>query len=178
MPSLSASWTASIAEGKVATVPLSTWAVAIIKNANQDLAGKWGVMPWPIWAGQEVSYCGAFGGSAYALPKGVANPDEAIKLAEYMTTDPVALKNCAVDQGVPAYLPGLEHMAFNEPDEFYGGQVLMDVYYERDLPPFYKLHTSDALEVATPEIQAYMEGQKSAADAWKAVEAGLIAKGY
>jgi len=178
LPFATPSWMANLNEGITATLCLPTWGLGQLKAIAPDLAGKWGIMPWPLWAKDAPPYCGVEGGSLYVVPKAAPHPEEALKLLEYICTDPVAMQNTSLYQGIPAYEPALATSPLNNPDDYYGGQILMDVYNQRQLPISPKWHYVECTKVGGPELQAFMEGQKTAADAWKAIEGGLIALGF
>ncbi len=111
----------------------STWVSAawgantIISNAP-DTKGDWAVAPMPQWtAGGQVA--GNWGGSSTVVFKDSAHPKEAAEFALWLnsTTQPVELMVKGA-QLYPALTSELSSPAVNTPSDFYGGQVVNQVF--------------------------------------------------
>ncbi|MFI7299211.1 ABC transporter substrate-binding protein [Streptomyces sp. NPDC050121] len=113
--------------GKVLTFVSPAWAAGGLKSDLKDLAGKWSVAPMPTWeAGDGKSASG--GGSATSVMTGCKTPREAVQFADFLSSDPQAVKT-GIEGGLyPASKAGQEDPALTGGDPYFGGQKVGDVY--------------------------------------------------
>lgn len=121
-------WNKAAADGKILAWPSAVWATALIKTGVPGTAGKWGVAPLPQWSTGEAK-AGNWGGSTTAVFKDSKHPYEAAQFALWLNTDPEALKILITKGGLyPAAKAGQKLPEFQQPDPFYGGQKVYDVF--------------------------------------------------
>jgi multiple sugar transport system substrate-binding protein len=113
--------------GKVLTFVSPAWAAGGLKSDLKDLAGKWRVAPMPTWeAGDGKSASG--GGSATSVMTGCKTPREAVQFADFLSSDPQAVKT-GIESGLyPASKAGQEDPSLTGGDPYFGGQKVGDVY--------------------------------------------------
>ncbi|MDN0196243.1 sugar ABC transporter substrate-binding protein [Streptomyces sp. S.PNR 29] len=113
--------------GKVLTFVNAAWAAGGLKSDLKDLAGKWRVAPMPTWkAGDGKS--ASSGGSATSVMTGCKTPREAVQFADFLSSDPQAVKT-GIESGLyPASKAGQEDPSLTGGDPYFGGQKVGDVY--------------------------------------------------
>ncbi|KJS60211.1 ABC transporter substrate-binding protein [Streptomyces rubellomurinus] len=127
-PSNDASQFTGMANGKILSDVNAVWDAPIIASSVKDGAGQWAVAPMPVWDAAAPVY-GNDGGSATAVLKGCAHAKEAAEFAAWMSTDADSVANLIKVTGIyPAATSGLANPALAQPDPFYGGQVVYDVF--------------------------------------------------
>jgi multiple sugar transport system substrate-binding protein len=128
-PSYDPSLYKDMGSGKVLSDVNAVWDTPIVASSvDKATAGKWAVAPMPVWDAANPVY-GNDGGSATAVLKGCAHPDEATQFAVWMSTDQSSVSNLIKVTGIyPAATSGLSNPALSAPDAFYGGQKIYDVF--------------------------------------------------
>ncbi|GHK04142.1 ABC transporter substrate-binding protein [Streptomyces sp. NPDC003753] len=113
--------------GKVLTFVGPAWAAGGLKSDLKGEAGKWRVAPMPTWeAGDGKSASG--GGSATSVMTGCKTPREAVQFADFLSSDPQAVKT-GIEGGLyPASKAGQEDPSLTGGDPYFGGQKVGDVY--------------------------------------------------
>ncbi|WNZ10796.1 sugar ABC transporter substrate-binding protein [Streptomyces sp. 11x1] len=113
--------------GKVMTFVAASWASGGIKSDLKGQAGKWRVAPMPTWeAGDGTS--ASSGGSATSVMTGCKSPREAVQFADFLSSDPQAVKT-GIEGGLyPASKAGQDDPSLTGGDPFFGGQKVGDVY--------------------------------------------------
>jgi multiple sugar transport system substrate-binding protein len=138
LATFSPEWSAALATGKIWAWPTAVWGAGVIKGSAPDTAGGWAVAPLPTWtAEQKVS--GSWGGGGLSVFTTSKHPCEAAQFALWMGTDPEAMKILNTAIGIyPTTTTLLADPLFSEPDPFFGGQKIFDVFLEssQQLPDF------------------------------------------
>jgi multiple sugar transport system substrate-binding protein len=113
--------------GKVLTFVAPAWAAGGLKSDLKGEAGKWRVAPMPTWeAGDGKSASG--GGSATSVMTGCKTPREAVQFADFLSSDPQAVKT-GIEGGLyPASKAGQDDPSLMGGDPFFGGQKTGEVY--------------------------------------------------
>jgi multiple sugar transport system substrate-binding protein len=113
--------------GKVLTFVNAAWAAGGIKSDLKGEAGKWRVAPMPTWkAGDDKS--ASSGGSATSVMTGCKTPREAVQFADFLSSDPQAVKT-GIETGLyPASKAGQDDPSLTGGDPFFGGQKVGEVY--------------------------------------------------
>lgn len=113
--------------GKVLTFVAPAWAAGGLKSDLKTLSGKWRVAPMPTWAaGDNKSASG--GGSATSVMTGCKSPREAVQFADFLSSDPQAVKT-GIETGLyPASKAGQDDPSLMGGDPYFGGQKVGDVY--------------------------------------------------
>jgi len=113
--------------GKVLTFIGASWAAGGLKSDLKDETGKWRVAPMPTWeAGDNKS--SSNGGSATSVMTGCKTPRQAVQFADFLSSDPQAVKT-GIEGGLyPASKAGQDDPSLTGGDPFFGGQKVGDVY--------------------------------------------------
>ncbi|SNX66168.1 multiple sugar transport system substrate-binding protein [Streptomyces sp. TLI_55] len=113
--------------GKVLTFVGAAWAAGGLKSDLQNLSGKWRVAPMPTWAAGDGKSASS-GGSATSVMTGCKTPKEAVQFADFLSSDPQAVKT-GIEGGLyPASKAGQEDPSLTGGDPYFGGQKVGDVY--------------------------------------------------
>jgi lactose/L-arabinose transport system substrate-binding protein len=168
----------------VALITIPVWMGGFLKGWIAPAAvGNWGVALMPAFtAGGNRSASG--GGSSYYIPETSTNPTAAWALIKFLDLD--GANNAAIYANMdifPAYYPAYEDPVFQEPDPYFGGQMVRAFFADvaRHSPPNHFLAPSgqavrDKVLIA---IQKFAMGQMTAqaalteAEEAAAVETGL-----
>lgn len=149
---------AEINAGTIATVHYAAWFPGLLAESAGDLAGKWSVAPSPNFEGLDTA--GDTGGSVDVIPEGTENVEQAVEFTTWLNSSPEALEILITDGGLfPSALAGLESESLLQPEEYFGGQVINEVFTEAatKVPsswmegPGYDL-TQDALKDAFAQV--------------------------
>nr|WP_314842937.1 sugar ABC transporter substrate-binding protein [uncultured Microbacterium sp.] len=120
---------ALVNSGKIATITYAAWFPSILAENAADLAGKWGVAPMPTNAGSDNS--GDSGGAAVVVLKNTKNAEAAAKFASWLNgSDETQEPLITVGGLFPSTLSGLDSEALLEESDFYGGQVINEVFID------------------------------------------------
>jgi len=132
-PDFSNAWYKDLQEGEIVSWVSAHWGDAILRDNAPDTAGKWRVAPMPQWDASGA-VAGNFGGSSTALLKGARYPEEALRFAVWLNTDPESVELLLKGgYGWPAVKDPVEEVpALAEKDEFFGGQRYNEVFAEAD----------------------------------------------
>ncbi|MFF3967119.1 ABC transporter substrate-binding protein [Streptomyces griseorubiginosus] len=113
--------------GKVLTFVGAAWAAGGLKSDLANLSGKWRVAPMPTWAAGDGKSASS-GGSATSVMTGCKTPKEAVQFADFLSSDPQAVKT-GIEGGLyPASKAGQEDPSLTGGDPYFGGQKVGDVY--------------------------------------------------
>jgi multiple sugar transport system substrate-binding protein len=120
---------ALVNNGSIATISYAAWFPSILAENAADLAGKWAVAPMPKNAGSDNS--GDSGGAAVVVLANADAPEAAAEFASWLNgSDDTQEALITVGGLFPSTLNGLSSPALREESEFYGGQVINDVFIE------------------------------------------------
>ena len=114
--------------GKIATYIVGAWGYRGMEGNLKATAGDWRAATVPQWdASHPVN--ANIGGSVTAVMKGTKHAQAAVEFAQWLTTDPTALKLAYKNSGFyPATLNGANMSEYSTPDPFFGGQKVGPVY--------------------------------------------------
>ena len=101
------------------------------------------------------------GGTSYSIPSKAKYPDEAWKVIEFTHLTKAVLQDFDERGAIPSYTPALEDEKLKKPWEYYGGQIIGDLYLElaKDMPRIHQspwapeIHTAFQNIVLTPYLQ-------------------------
>ena len=120
---------ALVNSGKIATISYAAWFPSILAENAADLAGSWAVAPMPKNAGSENS--GDSGGAAVVVLKNTKNAEAAAKFAAWLNgSDDTQEALITVGGLFPSTTNGLDSPALLEESEFFGGQVVNEVFIQ------------------------------------------------
>ena len=120
---------ALVNNGTIATISYAAWFPSILAENAADLAGKWAVAPLPKNAGSDNS--GDSGGAAVVVLANADAPEAAAEFASWLNgSDDTQEALITVGGLFPSTLNGLESPALLQESEYYGGQVVNEVFIE------------------------------------------------
>lgn len=169
---------AAVRAGQFACIWGPPWTVGLLPQEAPDLSGQWRVQPFPSGLG-ESNPTANYGGTGQCITEQSQNVDIAwdlIRMAN-LTTQGV-LADFRIRNAFPAYIPAYEEEAFNEPNEYFGGVVIGEIYSQvaPELVPFRQSPVwgpaTEALirEGITPVMQNQKEPQQGMDDTCAEVE--------
>ncbi|MCW5719550.1 MAG: sugar ABC transporter substrate-binding protein [Devosia sp.] len=130
LSTFSPAWSSALAEGRIWSWPTAVWGAGVIKGAAPATAGNWAVAPLPVW-NEADKVSAIWGGGGLSVFNTSAHPCEAARFSLWMATDPEALKIMNAAVGIyPTTKSLLADPIFTQPDEFFGGQKIFDVFLE------------------------------------------------
>ena len=117
---------ADLAAGDVAALVLADWAVADLERSAPSLAGRVATVPLPRFDAGDAPTA-TWGGTMAAIPRFCPDPDRAWQLMESLYLDDPVRRYHAT--GVLPPLPAAwADPAFHQPDPFFGGQRIAELY--------------------------------------------------
>jgi len=120
---------ALVNSGKIATITYAAWFPSLIAENAAGTAGNWAVAAMPKNAGSENS--GDSGGAAVIVLKNTKNAEAAAKFASWLNgSDDTQDALITVGGLFPSTENGLSSEALLQESEFYGGQVINEVFID------------------------------------------------
>lgn len=120
---------AGMSADKFASFADAVWMVGAVKDTCPDQEGKWAVMELPRVDAEKEALGSSNGGSVLTIPAASKNAEAAKAFIQYAMEDIDANIRGFQNYGIyPAYLPALESEEFLEPDTYYGGQKIFEVF--------------------------------------------------
>ncbi|MBN9105543.1 MAG: extracellular solute-binding protein [Propionibacteriaceae bacterium] len=122
--------------GDSAVHPEAVWWIGTLESEMKELSGKFGVVPLPAFG--DSARTAANGGSNLAVPAQAKNPTLAADFAAWVLADAKNQASMMEKEGLfPAYLPALTEPIFNQPDKYFGGQKVYQLFAEQTakIPP-------------------------------------------
>ncbi|MFD4910160.1 extracellular solute-binding protein [Kitasatospora purpeofusca] len=130
VPSFDTALYKGMGEGTILSDVNAVWDTPILADSVKQTSGNWAVAPMPVWDASAPT-AGNAGGTPTAVLKGCKHVKEAVEFAHWFGTDQASVSNLIKETGIyPAALSGLENPALSQPDPFYGGQTIFDVFKE------------------------------------------------
>lgn len=120
---------ALVNNGSIATVSYAAWFPSLLAENASGTTGQWRVAPLPNNAGEDFS--GDSGGAAVVVLKNTKNAEAAAKFAAWLNgADENQDALITVGGLFPSTVTGLKSPALLQPSEFYGGQVINEVFVD------------------------------------------------
>ncbi|WP_029069126.1 ABC transporter substrate-binding protein [Jonesia quinghaiensis] len=127
-PAWTDEWNNAYNSSEVWTWVSAVWGANTIQDGAPDTAGNWAVAPMPQWDSAAPA-SGNWGGSSIAVFTGTDYPYEAAKFATWLNTSEESLTILADTANIyPATLDGINLPTLQSGVDFYGGQVIWDVF--------------------------------------------------
>lgn len=173
-------WNRLLDSGGVATLPLSVWMIGNLKGWVSPVKGrgKWGVAPIPGWR-EGYAAPTNWGGSSWVVPKYTRNKAAALAFVRYMSSRRAVLVMMR-DTGIfPARSDAYDDPIFDEPDEYFGGQLVYRFFAEQAVKPIHEVpspYMLTAQRLLNEAMNAYLSGRISAARALREAEQRLLAE--
>jgi arabinosaccharide transport system substrate-binding protein len=145
------------------------WHVSFLFTDVPEQSGKWGVQKLPSGLGEGLPTAN-FGGTGQCVTTQSQNVDAAYDLVRIsnLTTEGV-MADFKARTAYPAYKPAYDEPALQEPNEYFGGERIGELYAELapELPPFNQStvwgQATEALvrEAITPVMQDQMDAKSA-----------------
>ncbi|WP_329493665.1 extracellular solute-binding protein [Kitasatospora herbaricolor] len=128
VPSFDTALYKGMGEGTILSDVNAVWDTPILADSVKQTSGNWAVAPMPVWDTADPASANA-GGTPNAVLKGCPHVKEAVEFSHWFGTDQASVTNLIKATGIyPAALTALDNPALTEPDPFYGGQKIYDVF--------------------------------------------------
>lgn len=114
--------------GKSAVMPEAVWWIGTLTGEMPELANKFTVVPLPAFSagGTQTSNDG---GSTLAIPTQAKNPQLAGAFVKFMLANTDNQVSMMKDEGLfPSYLPALDAPLFHEPQTYFGGEKVYELF--------------------------------------------------
>jgi lactose/L-arabinose transport system substrate-binding protein len=171
----------SAKDGDSAVTPEAVWWIGTLLGDAPELSGRYGVTELPGFDADGARTSNS-GGSGLAVPAQAKNPDLAAAFVEYALADTENQVSMMASEGLfPSYLPALADPYFQEPQEYFGGQPVYELFAEQtaNIPPI--TFTTDNAEasdiVANAVVAAVLNGADPATALQDAAEQIATATG-
>lgn len=154
------------------------WHLSFLPTDVKEQAAQWRVQQLPSGLGEGLPTAN-FGGTGQCITTQCQNVDAAYELVRIanLTTEGV-MADFEARTAYPAYRPAYEDPALNEPNDYFGGQKIGQIYSDLapDLPPFNQStvwgQATEALvrEAITPVMQDKKDAQAALFDLRATIE--------
>jgi multiple sugar transport system substrate-binding protein len=165
-------WGAAIKNGTVATFLIGNWFGGLVKSVYApETKGKWGVTLAPEYDGSAAFNSG---GDFIGVLETSENKATAWEFVKFVTQDPDSLRTMYRENDLyPAWTPALEEDWMNEPDEFYAGQNVNEVFEqvsESMKTPTTHADDQAAQDALTDAVTDVIKGKAETGDALRAAQ--------
>lgn len=121
----------SAKDGDSAVTPEAVWWIGTLRGDAPELSGTYRVAELPAFesGGARTSNSG---GSGLAVPAQAKNPQLAAAFVDYVLADADRQASMMANEGLfPSYLPALQDAYFQEPQEYFDGQPVYELFAEQ-----------------------------------------------
>jgi cellobiose transport system substrate-binding protein len=159
-------WNAGFAKGSFATLACPSWMMAYIQSQAKDSSGLWDVAAVP-------GKTGNWGGSFLSVPKMSKNPEEATKLAKWLTAPEQQAKVFRAVGNFPSTIGLYEDPVIKDfKNPFFNNAPIGLIFSESVktmIPQYMGPKAGDANTAIINGLTRIEEGKQSSADAWTQV---------
>lgn len=121
----------AVKDGKSATNPEAVWWIGTLVGEAPELSGKYGVLPLPAFK-EGGGVTSNRGGSTLAIPTQAKNPELAGSFVKYALANKDNQVSMMKDEGLfPSFLPAFDAPIFAEPQEYFGGEKVYELFAEQ-----------------------------------------------
>lgn len=114
--------------GKSAVMPSAVWWIGTLTGEMPELANKFTVVPLPAFTHGDTQTSND-GGSTLAVPTQAKNPQLAGSFVKFMLANTDNQVSMMKDEGLfPSYLPALDAPLFHEPQAYFGGEKVYELF--------------------------------------------------
>lgn len=119
---------AEVNAGTIATINYAAWFPVLLEESAASTSSLWRVAPTPVFEGKESA--GESGGSVNVVTSNSEHAQQAVEFITWLNSSEQGVSHL-VDGGVfPSATRGLTSEALLQPREFFGGQVVNEVFAE------------------------------------------------
>ncbi|MDG4829884.1 extracellular solute-binding protein [Solwaraspora sp. WMMD1047] len=159
-------WSAGFKQGTFAATLCPSWMLGIVQeNSGEENSGKWDVAGVPGGAGN-------WGGSWLAVPEQSKYPEEAAKLAEFLTNANSQIEAFKLKGPLPTNLEALQNPDFVSYTNPYfnnapTGKIFGESVSKIEPLTYGPKHQAIKENAMDPALRAYESGQINATEAWE-----------
>jgi lactose/L-arabinose transport system substrate-binding protein len=163
-------WYTAFADGTAATIVEASWMGAFFKSfIAPDAGGNWGVFKMPLWEDGDAPTSND-GGSALGILAESEQQEAAWAYVQFhLGRVESQLAMYEASDFFPALEPTYEDPAFHEPDEYFGGDMVRELFTEvvAEIPNagVYTAEYQEMNSILAAEIQKYALGDQTAEEA-------------
>ncbi|WP_123041108.1 ABC transporter substrate-binding protein [Cohnella candidum] len=173
-------WYAALKDGKVATIPAAVWMGGFLKSfIAPDTAGKWGVVPLPVWE-QDGARTSNDGGSYLAIPSQSKNKEAARAFVNFMLTkDASQIALFKATDSFPSLETTYSDPYFAEKDPYFADQPYRQLFADladEILPVNYTGKYSEANALTMTELQKLATKKQDVDATLSAIESSIKSK--
>ncbi|GAA3011895.1 ABC transporter substrate-binding protein [Microbacterium aurantiacum] len=117
---------AEVNAGTIATINYAAWFPVLLEESAASTAGNWAVADTPLFTGKNTA--GESGGSVNVVTANSEHPDEATQFITWLNSSDSGIENLIAGGVFPSAIEGLSSEALLQPAEFFGGQVINEVF--------------------------------------------------
>ncbi len=129
---------AALRDGRYLTQLGADWFAGFFKDNLPEMEGKWAAMPLPVWPDDpEGRNTSVMGGTGATITRFSENVELAWEFLEaVMLSEEGNVRRFELTNLFPPYIPAWDNPRLYEPDPYFGGQVLGELFAElgRDVP--------------------------------------------
>lgn len=119
---------AEVNAGTIATINYAAWFPVLLEESAESTAGKWAVAPTPTFGDNESA--GESGGSVNVVTAGSEHVAQAVEFIAWLNSSDAGLSHLINGGVFPSATAGLTSDELLVPREFFGGQVVNEVFAE------------------------------------------------
>ena len=157
---------AALTTGKVPSMIGASWAAADLKSGAPDSKGLWRVAPTPGGAAN-------YGGSFLSITKYCREPEKAFEIITWLLSPEKQVQGF-LDLGLfPSTPDSFGHPDLRQPDEFFGGQIIVDTFAEsaKQVPVAYLSPWEPRIaQLFYDELATVESAGKPSEEAWRDVQ--------
>lgn len=160
----------SAKDGDSAVTPEAVWWIGTLLGDAPELSGNYGVTELPALEAGGVRTSNS-GGSGLAVPTQAKNPQLAAAFVDFALADAGNQTSMMENEGLfPSYLPALQGEYFAEPQEYFGGQPVYELFAEQtaNIPAI--TFTTDNAEASDIVANAVVAAVLNGADPQQALD--------
>lgn len=117
---------AEVNAGTIATINYAAWFPVLLEESAESTSGNWAVADTPLFSGKNTA--GESGGSVNVVTANSEHPEQAVEFITWLNSSDSGVEYL-IDGGVfPSAVTGLSSESLLQPSEFYGGQVINEVF--------------------------------------------------
>lgn len=119
---------AEVNAGTIASINYAAWFPVLLEESAASTAGNWAVAPTPTFDGEESA--GESGGSVNVVTANSDAPAQAVEFIEWLNASEGGVEHLITGGVFPSATVGLTSESLLQPSEFYGDQVINEVFAE------------------------------------------------
>lgn len=119
---------AEVNAGTIATINYAAWFPVLLEESAASTAGLWSAAPTPTFGDKEAA--GESGGSVNVVTTNSDYPAQAVEFISWLNASDAGVSNLIAGGVFPSATVGLSSPDLLQPSEFFGGQVVNEVFAE------------------------------------------------